>query len=122
MGVDLLLLVVDGNCGLSGHSHTALPFGRDYVAFDKIEAHCLPQARPEFNLSSYVSTVPDGRMKGERCYGDVSKTPYGKPLTYTYAKKLVEALVGVKLGLWQIAAVAYLNALPPNTLVALYWH
>lgn len=122
MGVDLKLLVVDGNCGSWGYAHTMMEFGRNYEAFDKIKEHCQPQARPEFKLSSYASRVPDGKMEGEACYGDVTETPYGEPITYVYANKIVEALKDTKLYQWQIAAVAYLNTLPPETLVGLYWH
>lgn len=123
MGIDLTLLVVDGNLSpTSAFARTAIEFGRNYDAFAAIKGIAKPHERRDLILTSYRSRVPDGSMKGESCYGIVRETPYGEPLTYVYASDFCKAMRTVDQWDQQRAAVAYLDELPVETLIALYWH
>lgn len=122
MGVDLKLLVVDGDMGNSAFAHTMLEFGRNYDAHDKIREQSHPIPWKDF--SSYVSRVPDGSMKGETCYGDVNEDCYGEKLKYVRADDFLKAVKSFlpNLSHRQMAAYVYLEAMPPETKIVLYWH
>ena len=123
MGMDLTLLPVECDCGAWGYAHTMLELDRDYGLHGHIQALSpQPLLRP-FDLSSFRARVPDGSLQGGSCYGVVSETPYGCPLTYTKAKALVTAFdEASSLSAKNRAARAYLAELSGDTLVALYWH
>ncbi len=104
-----------------------LEFGGNYDAHAAIRNECYPIERPDFTLSSFVSRVPDGKMKDECCYGEVTHDPYGKPLTYVRADALTKCLVTQRsqdttMSHRQSAAARYVEQLPPETAIALYWH
>lgn len=124
MGVDLKLLIVEADCGSWGYAHTMLEIGRDYEFHDALrQKH--PKPHEEFSLSSFVSVVPDGKMKGEYCYGKVEETPYGEPLTFLSIKEVLEAwnsFDNSASNLQQQAAMAYLGKLEATKQIALFWH
>lgn len=117
MGVDLRLLPFDCDQGDFAFSHTIISFNRNYElheAIEKLNQLPVPKA---FNSFS-------GRAEGweDICYGETNTTPYGDPLTYTTAGELT-AITGEGLRTkWDAPTWAYLDALPPETKVALYWH
>lgn len=120
MGIDLKLLVVDGMIhGETIFSHTIIEVGGGQS--EKLEpvekAHGLDVSR---RFSSYLSRVPDGSCKDECCYGTVIDTPYGLPLKHVSAVEL-KGMLGDDTPRRR-AAQAYIDALPPETRVALYWH
>lgn len=123
MGVDLKLLIVDGDS--VPYSHTMLELDRAREFWPHVEK--LKTSRFDKPLSSYCSRVPDGEMQGESCYGKTETTPYGDELFWVYAKDLTgipeEHLAPfLKMSQFNRAAWAYLAALPPKTRVGLYWH
>lgn len=112
MGLDLKLLVLDGD----DFSHTVMPLDRQYTLFDCWR--CLKGTPVPSNFTCYMGRTPDG----ERAYGGCTVDPYGESLTMVSAGDLVRA--GQALEFYSAkntATIAYLNALQPETLVALYW-
>lgn len=121
MGVDLKLLVVEGDQGTWGFAHTMLELDRDYPLHKLIQA-LKPYERPTFRFSSFVSRVPDGSVRDEYCYGEVKETPYGERLTFVDSLDLATVLDSdPETGPRNKAAAAYLRLIPRTT-VALYWH
>ena len=119
MGVDLKLLVCD--CG-DKVSFTQLECNRDYQLHEEIRRE-KPFERPEVILHSYNSTIPDGSMKGERCFGETIETPYGERITYLRANQLVEAFQRTfQLSQFNLAIFLFLKNIDPNMFVALFWH
>lgn len=123
MGVDLRLLVVDGNLGHWGFAHTVLNLDRDYDLHEAINA-MNPQLRPAWKLSTWAGQIiPDGKYKGERTYGDVESDPYGDPLKYLTSQQVAEAFDRTNnLSPMNKAYAACVKAMPKDTLIGLYWH
>lgn len=124
MGVDLKLLVCD--CG-DKVSFTQLECNRDYQLHEEILRE-KPFERPEVIFYSYNSTIPDGSMKGERCFGETIKTPYGERITYLRATQLTEAFQrwfnnkDNYHSQFNSAIHLFLKNIDPNMFVALFWH
>lgn len=122
MGVDLTLLIVDGDS--IPYAHTMLELERRSHFWPYVQE--LSSSEFERPLSSYHATVPDGSMEGEPCYGKTVETPYGEPLRWVRARDLLAikqaALARFCEDSANAAAWAYLAALNPDTRVALYWH
>lgn len=130
MGIDARLLVVDGNCGDWGFSHTVLSLDRDYELWEEIKA-CEPQLRPGFSLHTFAGKrIDSGYYEGERVYGEIERDPYGDPIRFLTANHLGEAFAAwgrksehpERLSKHNIAAGCFLQMLPEQTLVGLYWH
>lgn len=81
---------------------------QDYRLFDRIKAEAVP-------LSEGVSWYEDEGLKQR------SADPYGSPLTVLTAYAVARHLSGVRLYHWDAAVLAFLNALPPETRVVLWW-
>lgn len=121
MGVDLTLLPVEGNCHNWGYAHTLLETGRNYDTHRELTS-LHPKPRLDWVLHSFVSRVSEGPEKGEPCYGKVTETPYGEPITYLSSAEIVGAMEKVKmLSEQEKAVLAYLRVIP-TCQVALYWH
>lgn len=122
MGVDLKLLVIHGQVGANANAPTMLEFGRESEVFERLDAVAKPV---QFSLYSYVSMTPDGPRRGEDCYGLVVETPYGEPLTFVTAAEFQEIMRGFdtdEINVFAKAAIAYVQALSPDVLIALYYH
>lgn len=135
MGLDLSLLPLQTDPDMDwGFSHTILDLWRCRDLFDKIGELDVIE-RPDFKFLCYLSRHPEAEegkycgLEGEHCYGELTETPYGDPLTWTKAG----ALASVMEDYYQnteddnrprinLAAIAYLRLLDPDTPVALYWH
>jgi hypothetical protein len=118
MGVDLKLLPFDGPY----FSFTILPLGRAPDLFQdiaKIESSNIRLA-PD-NFSSYLSR--DDKFE-EPHYGLTIETPYGDRLRYVLAGELrhLEHHDDVVGDQRNRAAWSYLQELPDDTKIALYWH
>lgn len=117
MGVDLRLLPFDCDKGDFAFSHTIIQFNRNYELWDAVEN--LPQLPVPKSFTSF-----SGRNEGwdDISYGETNEDPYGKPIQYTTAGEL-SSITGEGLRTkWDAPTWAYLDALPPETKVALYWH
>jgi hypothetical protein len=132
MGVDLKLLPVECDQGTWGFAHTMLEIGRPYPLYEEIDK--LTIERPDFNFYSFVARIPDGPMADEFCYGQITATPYGEPITYIKRVDLIKAMETEKvpyrglvehmqewLGEQGMAALAYLKCLSCEW-VALFYH
>lgn len=130
MGVDLTLLFVD--CG-DEISLSQIECNRDYILHEKIKNE-KPFERPQIILNSHMSKIPDGEMKGERCYGRTIITPYGEVITYLRVEQLLLAFRNwsfedsprsLRSG-WNYSIMNFLESLcthsGPDMFVALYWH
>lgn len=110
MSIDLTLLPFDCDSELLSFSHNVLQLNRDYDLFGKIDK--LPQLEVPNNFSSYLSRDEEYE---EPHYGNTTETPYGNKLQYTTAGELKKCNINGPAG-------AYINALPDQNKVALYWH
>lgn len=124
MGKELTLLIVDGYTGpREGHAHTILDLKPGhYDVLDKLDKKA--RTIPGFKLATYMATIPNGPFEGEQYYGEVSKTPYGEPITYVSAEEFVECFGQKDLTLFRfaLAALAYVRALKSDTLIGLWYH
>lgn len=116
MGVNLSLLPFD--IGASIHiSRTVLEcLGRKEL-FEEIEK--LPAIKVPEDFKCYLARGANGGS----CYGVVTETVFGEPLTCTTALHLAELQrhYGVTDNYVNRAIWAYLKELPPHLAVALYW-
>jgi len=121
MGVDLTLLPVEGDCRTWGYAHTLLQIGRNYDTHRELTS-LDPKPRPNWVLHSFLSRVSQEPGKGEACYGTVTETAYGEPITYLSSAEIVGAMENVSiLSQQEKAVLAYLRMIPTYQ-VALYWH
>ncbi len=117
MGVDLYLLPFDCDDPDLSFSHTILDCERERALFGLISI---------ISIENGIK-VPDGftgflsrKSNGESGYGEIKEDPYGDPVKYVDADKLIE--------IWKSeydknkAILSYLKCLPNNTKVALFWH
>lgn len=117
MGVDLTLmplLAKDYWC-----AHELIRVERDRSLWGPIDA--LPQTDVPEPLHCYLAKHPHD---GETSYGSIATTPYGDPIKYTTAGDLVglKSEQGVRDN-WKNRAVwAYLEQMPPEWQIALWWH
>lgn len=81
---------------------------RDYELFDRIRADAVP-----LGLGAYWYDV-DGLE-------EILVDPYGSPLTYLAAGTLARHLKDAPLKGFDAATRAYVEHLPPETKVVLYW-
>jgi hypothetical protein len=125
MGLDLTLLIVTGDPqrgDTTVYAHTQLDFrpteatATVLFAVESDAARDVP--KPFFSFLSR-------REDGERGYGDTQKTPYGEGIRMARARDFLRALSAHNLtrdGWELLAAIAYVEKIPGNTWVALYWH
>lgn len=116
MGVDLRLLPFDCDHDDFAFSHTLLELGRNY------ELHAQIRQLNQFPVPSGFTSF-SGRSANfdDICYGTTVSTPYGEDLTYTTAGELCQIPKNYRAE-WERPVWAYLDALSPETKVALYWH
>jgi hypothetical protein len=139
MGLDLRLLPCEhwqeDNGRLWGYSHTILELGgvdRDeYLSFEKMVKPHLAKLPTGHNISSFVGAlVSEGHSKGEHLYGTIrDKNAYGTAYEVITAQHLLPWLEdhfrydGHRgYGPYQVAVVAFIRALPPDTKIVLDWH
>lgn len=116
MGVDLRLLPFDCDKGDFAFSHTILELGRNYKVHHEInKLPSLPVPKSFTSFSGKSDNYDD------TCYGETNTTPYGETLEYTTAGELCKVPKRIRHD-WERPVWAYLEALPPETKVALYWH
>lgn len=116
MGVDLTLMPLIAPKYWA--AHTCIDLARSNDLWSKIqEIPSTPAAKP---LTCYRARSEDGGT----CYGDITETPYGEPITFVAAGEL-KKLRGhddVIHNWMNEAAWAYLHHLPNHWPVVLYWH
>jgi len=122
MGVDLKLLIVDGKIdGVPYFSHSMLEVSRRRELWGPIgEIEKKVGRDVPVNFYTFV-----GRQEnGEHGYGQTNCTPYGDPLKYVTVADLlpIESLEGVQDSPTNVAIWAWMKAMPPETMIALYWH
>lgn len=109
MGIDLYLLPFDCDLPQISFSHTILKVPRDYEMFDRInkcEQHPVPK-----DFTSFVSRDEEYE---ESHYGTTTEDSYGARVMYILAGDL--KTVGLESPIRD-----YINALPDETKVALFW-
>lgn len=123
MGVDLRLLIVDGDCASSesrwGYSHSMLEVQRRrdlWPEISRLKSH-------ELTITLYCYMSRDHR--GEHCYGELGATdPYGSKFMYVLAGELsnLSKNENVKDSAFNRGIWAMLAEIDPNTKIVLYWH
>lgn len=118
MGVDLTLMP------LMSKEIDRLPLSRELIEIERRrelwdDINALPQ-KPLEKLGCYKAYDKEGNT----CYGDATETPYGEPITYTTAGDLLSLSdhPAVQDNWKNIAVWAYLEKIPRDWPVALYWH
>lgn len=113
MGLDLTIAVDDYH-GLSTPStYTRLAFhGRYYHLFDALEKQASPVGK--------ILWYGDDGLK------EVTTNPYGTPILSIDADEMIALIDSHKnadeLGTWDVAVVAFIRALPPDTAIYLWFH
>lgn len=121
MGLDLKLLPQWRVSPVCDFSHDVIWMARDGELFDLIEKveREVGVAVDKVGIYSYVATLPNG----ESGYGRTVETPYGKRMKSVTAKQLKDSLVDYVADDWKNeAGIAYVNALPDDLLIWLYWN
>lgn len=116
MGVDLSLMPLIGQNFWTSHELILLERDRDlWEEFIKVRAIEIPQP-----LSCFVSILENK----ERGYGYLSDDPYGNPLKFTTAKELKKLRTHKNVQChWKNRAIwAYLEHIPDDWQIILYWH
>ncbi len=122
MGRDVYLLPFDGDGHGSSFSHTVLSVDRTLIVqtlFEALEGKGL--VVPD-HFNSFAGD--DDPEHEEHTYGRTITDSYDVPLRYVLVSDLLP--FGIDEGVWKCprnrAIWAYLEALPPATKVALFWH
>jgi len=109
MGINLTLAIDRySNSGAMHCSQRTRLDWQDYDAFKRICGEAIP-------LTSGVHWYGDEGI--EHRHTD----QYGEPLTYMAAHTIARHLGDAKLSKWDAATLAYLQAIPPETRVVLWW-
>lgn len=117
MGLDLTLLPFEADFPQLHFSHTILNCERRGDLFQDILK--LPGVAIEFEFDTFMSKDEES----EFCYGPTQSTAYGEPLRYVFARdlKAFSGNIGAIDNHKNRAVWAYLDCLPDDTKVALYW-
>ena len=110
MGIDLTLLPFDCDHDNLSFSHTVLQLPRDYGLYDRIRG--IPKTKIPDGFHSYVSR--DGEYE-EPHYGTTTTDSYGDEIECATAGGLKTVGIEGPTG-------AYINALPDDCRVAIFYH
>lgn len=118
MSLDLTFLPVDHDQPTWGFSHSMIQAGAGAMWYEALK-DCIFTGVPK-DFKTFTC-----REGGEPHYGDTQRTPYGEPLLCVTARQIINALN--MHGFWEMsskdqAAFAYIQQLPREQRVALYWH
>ncbi|HEC63818.1 MAG TPA: hypothetical protein ENI23_00825 [bacterium] len=118
MGIDLILLPIDHYDQNWGFSHTLLSVDRSSDLFDIIRK--LPSFDVPGKFSSFTSK--DDKYE-EPHYGNTIEDCYGEKIKFVEIKKLLNLKdhPHIKDGYHNSAIWAYLEKLPENMKIALFW-
>lgn len=94
--------------GLLAYDRLALNH-QDYDLFDRIAAEAVPMIDP-------MSWYEDEGLE------EVREDSYGKPLTSIPARALARHFARVAVSGWDAAVLVFVNALPPDARIVLWWH
>lgn len=120
MGMDLRILPQYSQN--ANFSHDIIDLHRDYELFVRIDK--LESEKGKEVLTKGIQSFT-GRCKEfeEYCYGKTIKTPYGNIMKGVLAGELKEVLADYKTESWKNKAfIAFLNELPDDLEIWLYWH
>lgn len=120
MGVDLTLMPAFGQD--AQFSQDMLRLARDPELFRSITVKEREHGAPvkKGGVHTYMAQTAEIQ---ERHYGAIDRTPYGQKLMYITANHLKEAFAGVAVDGWKNKAIkAFINELPDDLEVFLYWH
>lgn len=81
---------------------------QDYDAFDRLRAEAIPM-------------VDGVQWYGDDGIEDCTEDNYGEPLTFVTAYTLAKHLRGTPLAGWDLAVLAFVKTLRPDTRVVLWW-
>lgn len=117
MGLDLTLLPIDHFNESLSFSHTVLRTYGGYDLFELLET--VDQLPVPANFKSYLSR--DDEYEATH-YGTTTQDPYGEHINYTTVGKLLAA-VEKRSSPWAPSTVmAFLEAMKPDSKIALFWH
>jgi len=125
-----LTLLVNPKFNLPDFAHTQLDFAtnnplfEDFQGWVKIAEITGAKLAPQ-DFACYRAVVPDGSKMGEHCYGVTRVDSYDHLLFQIKAEMFLKywdkPRAKATLSPVGKAALAYLKALPGDTLVTLYW-
>lgn len=120
MGLDLRILPQYSN--QSDFSHDVIGLHRDYDLFEIINnlENEKGVKAPNTGIGSFCGTSK--KIEGS-CYGDTIDTPYGERICSVMSKDLKDALSNYNTESWKNKAfLAFINELPNDLMIWLYWH
>ena len=117
MGLDLTLLPIEHDTNEWGFAHSMIRCNRDGELFNAVmECEKADSGPVPDDFHTYLARGKDGDSK----YGKTKTTPYGEKIRVVKVSELMPLKYLAKD--YNAAAWAYLEQLPPNMRVALYWH
>lgn len=121
MGIDLTLLPVEFESSDKelAYSHSILHLPRWYDFFEEVRK--CPMREMQGRFATFMGRSEDG----EYAYGDTKQDAYGSPIYFVWAKDLKKAMAKMpETGAdWCFrSAKAYVDAMPDDGKIALYWH
>jgi len=106
-------------------STIGIDVGSNLGIYDALMELSQKKGKKVKKFSCHEAVIPDGECEGERCYGDVTEDDGGQKLRMLTAKQLTEFFTEhyaqIVADERPRAAFAYVNALPPERYVLLYW-
>lgn len=125
MGLDLKLLIVDGELTHRPYSHTMLTLDRTGIA--QLVRGIDEKHGAEFEnggLYCFLATPKGDKDGAGEHYGVATETPYGDPICWVHAKRLksLARRKEVTTSRFNKAAWAYVCELPDDTRIGLYFH
>ena len=126
MGIDLTVCPVKWDNTTWWLLHERLGFNRNYELFAQMGMGGVEDEDGNLLQSVFEdSPIPEGvRVEW---YGDEgieirTTNPYGEPLTFVRAKEFRKVKTDKTIGKWNLSIIKFLQGLPAETPVVLWWH
>jgi hypothetical protein len=120
MGMDLRILAQ--YCQNADFAHDLIDLHRDSDLFERVGKLENEKGKEVPRKGIHSFTGRDETFE-KPCYGTTIETPYGDVMKGVLAGELKEVLAGYKTESWKNKAfIAFLNELPNDLEIWLYWH
>lgn len=118
MGMDLVLLPLDSELVGSDLAVDRLGFHRDYELFGQLHDFEGKKGGIKANAMAPGASILQYDDEG---LTRASTDPYGTPLTWVSAKELKKLKASERTSSWNKAILAFITALPDDTVIVLWW-
>lgn len=102
-------------------AYTRIALDRNYEIFGQIANIRGVKARVVCDPKPIPATVKF-KWYSDEGLQERNYDAYGDPLKFVYAHELSKVNLDSDAGAWNKAAFAFVRALPPDTIIVLWWH